>query len=61
MDEIIKKRLIEVARRESLFDNEKYSIFEESGGNVDDAYSLGLEDGEISLARELLNLICVKF
>jgi len=33
------------------------NVFDISGGNYDDAYGLGVDDGEISFARELQNIV----
>lgn len=30
-------------------------IYDWCGGNIDDAYAMGVEDGKIQLARELLS------
>ena len=53
----IKEKLKELAEKGSHLDEEGFSVFDWSGGNIDDAYSMGLDDGEISLARELLKMI----
>lgn len=37
--------------------NEDFNAYEASGGNFDDAYNIGVEDGRTMLARELLELI----
>ena len=36
---------------------EDWSAHDGSGGNFDDAYSIGTEDGEISLAQTLINAL----
>jgi len=53
----IKETLELYAKKKAAFDDPSFSTFDYSGGNIDDAYSLGLDDGEISFARELLKKI----
>lgn len=38
-------------------DNEDFNPSDASGGNFDDAYQIGLEDGEINFARELQSIL----
>jgi len=38
-------------------DNEDFNAMDASGGNFDDAYDLGCEDGEVWFARELQYII----
>ena len=47
--------LEELAKKKTLYDREDYDPQDFSGGNFDDAYSRGCDDGEVALARELLN------
>jgi hypothetical protein len=58
MIEMLKKLAGENTLRETS-DAEGYMIsaYEASGGNYDDAYSMGMRDGEILLARELLKML----
>jgi len=49
----VKIRLNALACKKADTDNPAFMVFDWSGGNVDDAYALGSDDGEISLAREL--------
>lgn len=51
--EALKAELKKLANRESPSDDD--TIYEIFGGNIDDAYSGGLDDGESSLARHILN------
>lgn len=51
--EALKAELKKLADRESPSDDDP--IYEIFGGNIDDAYSGGLDDGESSLARYILN------
>jgi hypothetical protein len=36
---------------------EDWNAYDGSGGNVDDAYQMGTEDGEISLAKTMINAL----
>jgi len=54
MNEELKKELEKIARRECWSDDEDFNPFEYSGGNYDDAYYGGVNDGIVSLARRLL-------
>ena len=47
--------LEELAKKKTWYDREDYDPQDLSGGNFDDAYSRGCDDGEVALARELLN------
>lgn len=51
--ENLKSKLEKLAKKETLGDN-NCNAYEASGGNYDDAYGLGFDDGEVSLAREIL-------
>ena len=58
MNEEMIKRLKALAAEETLFEGDGGSNpYDASGGNYDDAYSLGVDDGEISLAREILMIL----
>jgi hypothetical protein len=57
MNEQIKKRLEQLAKRNCWSDNEDFSSCDYSGGNFDDAYNGGLKDGEVLLAREILEML----
>ena len=56
MDELIAK-LKALAAQTAATDNDDFSAYDHSGGNFDDAYDMGCEDGEIALARELLPMV----
>jgi hypothetical protein len=66
---ILKPRIIEYliakAKRSTLTDSmEEYEEVDASsyfGGNMDDAYWGGFEDGENNLAREILNEYGIKY
>ena len=51
--DLVKKK----AEEEACFDKDDFTADGYSGGNFDDAYSIGCSDGEISFARELLALL----
>lgn len=48
--DMIKKKAKETAR----IDNEDFSADDYAGGNIDDAYAYGLEDGEVLFARSVI-------
>lgn len=52
--ETIKKELLSISKRGCLLDDEEENVIDHFGGNFDDAYNGGLEDGEVMLARHLL-------
>lgn len=54
MNEQLRLKLEKLAEREISADNVDFNIFEASGGNYDDAYSIGTNHGEVWLARQLL-------
>lgn len=56
LKEIIKK-IKEKAENTACIDNDDFNIDGYAGGNIDDAYSLGCDDGEILFARELLAMV----
>lgn len=55
--EKIKAELERLAACKASCDDENFMVNDYAGGNIDDAYSLGQDDGEIMLARNLLKLI----
>ena len=56
MEKLIEK-LKEIAAKKAGFDNPEFNVYDWSGGNFDDAYQLGIGDGEVGLARELVELL----
>ena len=52
-------KLKKISEKETLFESGSNAC-DASGGNYDDAYSLGIDDGEIALAREILTLLGIK-
>jgi hypothetical protein len=51
-DALIAKILV-IAAKKACCDNEGFMVDDYAAGNIDDAYSIGCDDGEILLAREL--------
>ena len=51
--ELIRK----VAAQKVSAEDENFNVMDYSGGNFEDAFNLGFEFGEISMARVLLDLI----
>jgi hypothetical protein len=47
------KKLKELAAREVVI-NGDHNPYDASGGNYDDAYTIGIDDGQIILAKEIL-------
>ena len=56
-----KLRLIlqESATLNSRLDKDEFNLAEEVGGNIDDAFELGMLEGEIDYARELLEILAI--
>jgi hypothetical protein len=52
--EALKLYLVAKAKREAWSDDEEFIAGDYAGGNFDDAYFGGTEDGETLLARHLL-------
>lgn len=50
-----------VAAQKAYSDSENFNPCDHSGGNYDDAYNLGLDDGDILFARDLLRKLGVPF
>jgi len=61
MEETLKTKLMTLAAMQACCDDEEFDAFIFSGGDFDDAYSYGLQDGEILLAREILDTFCIKY
>lgn len=56
MDKLI-KMIRKVASQEVCADEDDFMVDDYAGGNIDDAYSLGTDHGEVYFARQLLELI----
>jgi hypothetical protein len=50
----IKAKLKQLAEQASNLDDFDFNAYDFSGGNYDDAHSMGMGDGKISLARQML-------
>lgn len=46
-------RIRKLAAQDADYDNEDFEVHACCGGNIDDAYQRGEEQGEISMAREI--------
>lgn len=53
--EELKAYLEKLASRTCWTDEDDFSAMDYAGGNFDDAYNGGVDDGETQLARELLS------
>ena len=51
------ERLKELAACEANCDREDFMVNDDAGGNMDDAYQIGYDDGQIHLAKSLLSLL----
>lgn len=54
MDKKIIDYIKEVASQDMYYDNPDFNPCDHAGGNFDDAFQLGMSDGEIMFARTLL-------
>lgn len=45
--------IYKIAEKKARSDNPEFNAMDWSGGNFDDAFSMGCDDGEIFLARRL--------
>ena len=50
----IEELLKGIAAKKVKSDEDDFNVFDYSGGNYDDAYSIGVESGEVWLARKLI-------
>ncbi len=55
VSEQLRGKLKKLASRECWCDDTEVIVNDCAGGNIDDAYSGGFEDGQAKLAEELLN------
>ena len=46
-----------IANKEALADNDDFMVDDYAGGNIDDAYYHGVDDGEIYHARRMLRYL----
>ncbi len=54
MNEAMKAKLEKLAGRQCWCDDGGFMVDDYAGGNIDDAYYGGVDDGQAVLARELL-------
>jgi hypothetical protein len=54
MNEVYITKLKIIAAKKAYADNPDFDVYDYCGGNVDDAYQLGINDGEIFSARDSL-------
>jgi hypothetical protein len=52
----MKAMLEKIAKRKAWSDDEEFMVDDYAGGNIDDAYYGGTNDGEVLLSRALLKL-----
>ena len=52
--EELKKRLEALANKKAYIDDEDFNAYDAGGGQYDEAFNCGVNDGEILLARDLL-------
>lgn len=50
----LKEHLMEIAKRKAWSDDEEFVVDDYAAGNEDDAYYGGASDGEVLLARQIL-------
>lgn len=55
MNAAIKDALIELSKKTAWSDNDNFAADDYSGQNFDDAYSGGFRDGQIEMAREVID------
>lgn len=54
-------KLIKLAKRETQWGSEEFCAMDSAGGNFDDAWQGGIDDGESFLAHEILTELGIKF
>lgn len=57
MNEEVMKLIKEMAIKEIASDEEDFMVNDYAGGNIDDAYYLGFEDGQVSFARSIVEAL----
>jgi hypothetical protein len=55
------EKLKNIAGQKMASEHEDFDPCDFSGGNFDDAYYMGTEDGEISLARDILSWLNIEY
>lgn len=61
MEQEFVNMLILTAKRKIAADDEDFCAYDYSGGNSDDAYYLGYEDGQIAMARDILDSMGIEY
>lgn len=61
MNEEMVTKLKTLAAGETWFEDDEFDPMDFSGGNFNDAYDGGLEDGRVDLAREILTSMNIKW
>lgn len=61
MNEEMITKLKTLAAGEAWFEDDEFDPMDFSGGNFNDAYDGGLEDGRVDLAREILTSMNIKW
>ena len=56
LNDLIEKLKL-MANKKALYDKEDFMVDDYAGNNVDDAYWLGVDDGEIYHARRMLRYL----
>jgi hypothetical protein len=51
------EKLDSIAKKSPHCDKDDFNAYDYSGGNYDDAYALGCDDGERLLAAEILEML----
>jgi len=60
LDKVFIARLKALACQETACEQEE-GVDDIAGGNIDDAYGVGLDDGEVMLAREVLTQLDIEW
>jgi hypothetical protein len=50
-----------IAEKQTADSREDFNPMDDSGGNFDDAYYMGTEDGEIYMARTVLDMLGIDY
>jgi hypothetical protein len=61
IDETLKDRLLKLAKQKTISLNDDFCAVDYAGSNVDDAFEMGVEEGETFLAREILHALNIEF
>ena len=61
MNSVFEKQLISIASKKLPEDKEDFTVQDYAGGNVDDAYNLGLEAGSVYRARDVCVMLGLNY